>query len=249
MKFDWKALLRAAGVAALTAILTALGLQVAPPPVAPVIPPPITIPTPPAPPAPPAPATLDAIARLSFNGVGCSATVIGPRRTDGRYNVLTAAHCCNSVGQRGALQFRNGARAGVEVKAINRTSDCAWMVTDTIGETLPYALLAEASPAPGTAIWHAGFGVDVPSNREDGTVLAAPNGDGQIRMRLSVSSGDSGGGIAVTHDGKIVSCVCCTATRGRMADVWGAGPEAIRALLPVAVDDFNWLPLELPLKR
>lgn len=130
----------------------------------------------------------------------------------------------------------------------NRGADWSWMVTDGNNTVLPHALIAERSPAVGTPIWHAGFGVDVPGNREDGAILAAPDGNGQLRMRLSVSSGDSGGGIVIDADGRVVSCVCCTTRRGALADVWGSSPEAFRAGQRDTVDVDHWHPLDVPVR-
>lgn len=248
----WLQALIAGLVAALAAVL---GSQVVPPPVVPPQPPPPIV-IPPQPPPPPVeppkppepkPDTLNAIVRISAPGVGCSATIIGPRRVDGRWWVLTAAHCVSGNGQRWSLKFRDGRSAGATVVNFDRKSDHAWMLTESNTEMFPFALLAESSPPPGTPIWHAGFGVDRPANREDGVITDVPNGDGQIRMRLSVSSGDSGGGICVTADGRIVSCVCCTTGRGQVADVWGASVEAIRRNQVALVDVEEWRPLEIPL--
>lgn len=228
--------LKLAALAAVSAFLAAFGVnwgKVGPGPIAPNIEP---------------PDPLAAICRLSFDGVGCTATVIGPRRTDGRWNVLTAAHCTRGVGQRGQIQFRDGRQSGVVVKALNRQADCCWMVTDVAGADFPFAFLVEKTPAVGSPLWHAGFGVHVPANREDGELTGGANSDGQVRMRLSVSSGDSGGGIALTQGGEVCSCVCCTSERGRTADVYGASPEAIRRLLLEATSDMEWVPLDIPLK-
>lgn len=204
-------------------------------------------PTPPAPPIPPAPKadTLAAIGRIQFGNAGCTATVIAPRRPDGKWWVLTAAHCVDSIGQRGSMKFRNGQQCGLVVVSLNRKADCCWCLTDTNTVEYPFAYLAKASPAPGSRIWHAGYGVDVPGNREDGTVTTGPNSDGQIEMRLSVSSGDSGGGIALNENGEVISCVCCTTAKGQVARVWGASPEAIAAARSTAAFDEEWIPIPI----
>lgn len=223
------------------------------PPPAPVAPPPATTPAPPpAPPAPPEvkPDAPAALARIQFGNSGCTATVIGPRRADGRYWVLTAAHCIQGVGQRGTMRLLDGRQLGIQVLASNARADCAWCVTDTTTEVLPFALLAENDPPPGQKIWHAGYGVHVPGNREEGVVVAQSNADGQIQFKLSVSSGDSGGGICLDESGRVVATVCCTTAKGVYADVWGAGPAAIRRALPTAMaaDTPEWTPIEIPIK-
>lgn len=227
---------------------TLLGLQVIPPAGVPVPPVPPAMPDPPGPPER-KPDPLAAIARISSSGTGCSATVIGPRRSDGRWWVLTAAHCVKGKGQRWTMKFRDGRTEAATVASFDRKADWAMMITESNSAAdLPFALLAEKTPPPGTRIWHSGFGVHIPGNREDGEVTGGRDSNGQIRMKLSVSSGDSGGGIVVDKDGFIVSCVCCTSRRGARADVWGAAPESIRQGLREGVDLWDWEPMEIPMK-
>lgn len=236
------------GAALLAALLARLGIDAPPPPI--VIPDTPTQPTEPpqTPPSEPPPNPLGAIVKIISGNVGCSATVIGPRRPDGRYWVLTAAHCVNGTGQRWTMRFRNGSTAGFTVVNFNRAADYAWGATDSSTEIYPYALLADATPPAGTKVWHAGYGVDVPANREDGTLLAGADGNGQLKFRMSVSSGDSGGGIVMDENGRIVSNVCCTTRRGAVADVWGASPESMRLGQRDTVDLWDWQPIEIPLR-
>jgi hypothetical protein len=232
--------------AVLAGLLAANGLKL----------PPISIPAAPPPaegkpiemPAPKAvaPNAAAALGRIQFGNAGCTATIIGPRRADGRYDVLTASHCVSTIGQHGTMRLLDGRTVGLLVQAIDRTSDCCWCLTEGATEVYPFALLAERSPQPGSRIWHAGYGVDKPGNREEGTADALPDGNGQIRMTLSVSSGDSGGGICLTDSNEVVSCVCCTAARGARASVWGAGVESIRRLRPSGPVFDDWQPLEIP---
>lgn len=237
--------------ALLAAVLAVLGGRALPPPggggVTP--PPPPTAPQPPPAKPEPKPDAPQAIARIQFGNSGCTATVIGPRRGDGRYWVLTAAHCVQAVGQRGTMWMLDGRTLGIQVAALDRRSDCSWCVTDTTTEVLPFALLAETDPTPGQKVWHAGYGVHIPGSREEGVVVAGSNPDGQVQFKLSVSSGDSGGGICLDESGRVVSTVCCTTARGQYADVWGAGPAAIRRTLPTAMPtNDGWTPSEIPLK-
>jgi len=236
-------------VAILAAVLAAVGARygivVPPPPVVEV-----PIPQIPAPVPPPA-AKLDplgAIMQIARANVGCSATVIGPRRVDGTYWVISAAHCTKQVGEHWTGKLRNGRTVGLKVVNINRTADYAWMLTEDNGIELPYTLLADSTPAPGGKVWHAGYGVDVPGNREDGTVTAAPNSDGQTEFRISVSSGDSGGGIIVDDSGRWISCVCCTTARGSVARVWGSSVEAARKGQVALTSEWSWQPMEVPIK-
>ena len=232
--------------AVLAGLLAANGLKIPPlqtPPIAiPADPPPAEIPTV----KPIAPNAAAAIGRIQFGNAGCTATVIGPRRPDGRYDVLTASHCVQSIGQKGTMRLLDGRTLNLTVQAIDRRSDCCWCFTDGATEVYPFALLAASTPQPGSAIWHAGYGVDKPGNREEGTVDALPDGNGQIRMTLSVSSGDSGGAICLNQQNELVSCVCCTSARGARASVWGAGVEAIRRLRPSGPVFDEWTPIEIP---
>ena len=210
-----------------------------------VVPPPvITLPEKPS----PTPNAHAAIGQIQFGNAGCSATIIGERRGDGRYAVLTAAHCVKGKPQTGTMRLRDGRSIGIRVAAVDHRADCCWCWTDATTEVFPFAVLADRTPPPGTKIWHAGYGVDVPANTEHGTLDEGPNADGQVRMTLSVSSGDSGGGICSAADGTVISCVCCTTDRGRRASVWGASPEAIRRLMPGVLTADQWTPLEVPLK-
>lgn len=223
--------------------------------VLPPLPPPVPVePSKPAP-MPPGPEqqggkadAAAAIVRLSFKGVGCSATVIGPRRPDGRWWVLTAAHCSESPGQHGTIRFLDGRTAGVVVQSRDVKSDCCWMVTESNSETYPFALLAARSPAVGDPVWHASYGVDRPGNKERGQVSALPDDNGQVRFLLSVSSGDSGGGIVVDSAGDVVGAICCTSARGQKASVWACSPEAALRAQPTVMVLDDWVPIEVPLR-
>jgi hypothetical protein len=243
-------------------LLATLGVYFSRPPV--TIPPGTIAPAPPAPiiiqPAPQSPPMPDpplakpegkadapaALVRIQFGSAGCTATVIGPRREDGRWNVMTAAHCVKRVGDRGSARFKDGRVCGIQVTSLNTTSDVAWCVTETNSEVYPFANLAHASPAVGEKVWHAGYGVDAPGNREDGIVEAGPDSSGQLRFRLSVSSGDSGGGICLNEKNEVLSPVCCTTAKGRVAQVWGCSPEAAARARPTSMAMDGWEPLEIP---
>jgi hypothetical protein len=214
---------------------------------------------PPQPPAPPKPEPkppeggkfdpVNALGRIRFGNAGCTATVIGPRRPDGRWDVLTAAHCVSGVGARGTMTLKDGRSLGLRVVAHHRTPDVAWCVTDDVIADLPYALIAPKNPEPGTAIWHMGYGVDKPGNREDGTVAQAENGQGQLRMILSVSSGDSGGGIFRADTNELVSVVCCTSGMAQKVSMWGASTDVIRRTRPTTADaEEVWMPHPIPLR-
>lgn len=212
----------------------------------------------PKPPAPKAKADpWNALGRIQFVNAGCTATVIHPRRADGRWDVLTAAHCVDHVrvGTVGSMQLRGkDARFGVKLVALDAKSDCAWLVTESadLGD-LPFAHIAERPAEAGTKIWHGGFGVDNPGNREEGSVTRAADSNGQTELHLSVSSGDSGGGMFREDTGELISTVCCTTNRGSKARVWGANVDSIRKLRPAGgaakEEDARadwWTPIEVP---
>jgi hypothetical protein len=210
--------------------------------------PPIDSPATPPPPPTVTPDPVGAIARIQFGNSGCTGTVIAPRRPDGRWDVLTAAHCVSTRGQHGTIRFRDGRASGVVVTAIDRTSDCAWLVTES-NETFPFAVLAPTDPLPGDEVWHHGYGIDKPDNREDGVVVAPANAQGQIEFRLSVSSGDSGGAIALNRNGQVVGAVCCTTARGQVARVWGCSPTSAARLRGERTEIADqWTPIDIPLR-
>lgn len=250
----WKAII--AGVlAALGAFFGGQSTVPKPPPPAPAQPavPPKTLPefdAPPmlpVPPRVPQPAGKEAIGRIQFGNAGCTATVIGPRRVDGRYDVLTAAHCIQTVGATGTMHLRDGRVLTIRSVARDPRADCCWCETvSDVGE-LPFMNLACCAPPIGAKLWHAGFGVDRPGNVEEGTVTGPVTPDGKLQMRMSVSSGDSGGGIILTETGEVVSCVCCTAMRGALATMFGAGPVAINKLRPSGHTALEWEPVPIPL--
>jgi len=245
----WLRWLATLGAALLAAVLARWGVVIPPP----VIPPYTAPETPPAAPREPDSgggrlAPSEAIGRLTLGNAGCTATIIGPRRADGRWDVLTAAHCSTAPGQIGRLVLPSGRALGVRVRARDTRADACWAETIDTATDLPYALIAENEPPIGAKVWHAGYGVDKPGNREEGVVLAAPDDRGQLRFRLSVSSGDSGGAIVFDADGRVCSAVCCTRSPGTVSDVWGPSVAAIRALRVVLADEPQWIPLPIPIR-
>lgn len=189
-----------------------------------------------------------ALGKIRFGNAGCTATVVGPRRPDGKWDVLTAAHCVTGEGQRGTLTLKDGRTLGIKVVAHHKTPDVAWCVTDDVIADMPFAKLAEKNPDVGTAVWHMGYGIDKPGNREEGSITAAENGDGQLRMALSVSSGDSGGGIFRVDTNELVSVVCCTSGMAQKVSMWGGSTESAKRTRPKTVDnDETWTPLPIPI--
>lgn len=259
MKFDWKEFLGRLWPALLAALLAGLGLST---PMMvrgcrqPDLPPPQPAPPEPSPPNPrppeppkPEPSRVDAwksIGRLAMERSFCSGTVVGPRRSDGRWYVVSAAHCFDRVGQAATFIPREGASFRCSVQGIDRRSDCAVLVSDTAIEVLYHTFVSDSDPAAGTVVWHGGYGQDRPGNKESGQVVRGPNQDGQVQYRVSVSPGDSGGGIVVDASGRLLSPVCCTTCLGCTGDVWGAGPAVIKRMLAAPTDYIDLPPATMP---
>ncbi len=210
------------------------------------------LPAPPPKPAPPQPTPdpVQAIGRLVMPGGYCSATVIGPPDGSGptRQRLVSAAHCVSRVGQRLTYVTRSGVSIPVTVIAVDRQADISILVTDQPVDPLPWVRVADRTPPPGTAVLHAGFGVDKPGNVERGTVVGGGGGAAQVEYDLSVSPGDSGGGICVSDGGELLSPVCCTTCLGCRGRVWGGSPERIRAMLtsPASYTDLEPVPMPPP---
>lgn len=211
---------------------------------------PPVVPPPPPPPADPVATARKAIVRIQSGNAGCTATVIGEARPNGSHTLLTAAHCLKGVGAVGTVWLNDGTKAAFRCEAWDAKSDLAWLVTDGYHSRQPYLSLATAAPKVGDTVFHAGFGVDRPANVEEGRVTAAENTDGQIRFRLSVSSGDSGGGICLTKSGEVLAAVCCTTAPGREGDVWGGSARRAAEIRPVPVlsdrTATEWTPIPIP---
>lgn len=195
--------------------------------------PPLPIEQPPAPPAPPPAKHADAIGRVFLGRSMCSCAAIGPKRADGRWNVLCAEHCTAGRGQRGVMVLRDGREIPVTVASVAGRADWCWMVTDQPAE-LPHLMLASGNPPVGTKVFHMGYGVDKPGNREDGEVTGWDAARSQLRFRLSVSSGDSGGPICRADTGEVVSCVCCTYSRPGQMWTQGSSTDALTGGRPVS---------------
>lgn len=255
------------GAIVLGAALLGLASRLAPPPVVNCQPPPpgkdkgspdeLTPPPKEKPPGP-KPNTPKALIRIQFGSAGCTGTFVAHavtkdgeitvRRPDGKMWVLTAAHCIKGVGQHGTGRLLDGRTCGLVVASLDRTSDVAWLVTEDNGQEYPFAILAQSSAPAGTKVWHAGYGIHVPGNREEGYVEAGPDRNGQCRYHLSVSNGDSGGGICVNEKNEVLSPVCCTSRLAAPGSVWGASPESCWRLRPTAMVLDDWTPLAIPLR-
>jgi hypothetical protein len=178
----------------------------------------------------------NAICKLQFSRAYCSGTIIGPsQRSDKRWYVISAAHCVSHVNENVVIMTRNGITLRGKVILIDKKSDCTVILTEPIFDedkiSLPFAYLSDKNPKPGTKVYHGGYGVHIPGNREDGYVYSEENSDGQVCYVLSVSQGDSGGGILDAETNHLLSPVCCTTRLNGPGYVWGASPRVINKLL------------------
>ena len=235
---DWKALLSALAAS----LLALIGNRQLPPTVPPptVPPPDIT--------APPTTNPLDALGRLAMTGGYCSATPIGPLTKDGRQTLLSAAHCVKTVGETCQFFTRSGRMVKATVTAINRDADASLLVTEELREPLPYLLLATETPPVNTVVFHAGFGVDNPGNVERGRILQRDTGGRQVMFELSVSPGDSGGGICVDASGRLISPVCCTTRLAQVGQVYGARPEEVLRMVLSPASFVDVPPMRMPMR-
>ena len=232
MKEPWRSIL----VAVLTALLTILGgreavkfgcIRVPPAPPAPPGVPDDNDDNQQTPDEPPAKNPCDAIVKVIMSNGYCSGTIIGPKPKNGMWTIVSAAHCFSRTGEKVEFVTRAGVTGTATVIAINRKADCAILRTSEIKGSLPYLRISIQNPKIGDAVFHCGYGTHIPGNREDGVVIGDEDVNGQIRYRLSVSHGDSGGGIIASTSGELLSPVCCTTRIAGVGDVWGASPRVI----------------------
>lgn len=175
-----------------------------------------------------------AIGRISFGRSGCTATIIGPyAKSATKLRILTAAHCVQ-VGQVGTMKLKNGQTFTVRCETRDKQSDSAWLTADRPKGSIPFAKLAKDLPAQGDSVWHQGYGIDRPENREEGKYLGLSGDRLQLTFSISVSPGDSGGGIVCNASGEILSPVCCTTRLAGLGTVWGAHPARSLAIVPTS---------------
>jgi len=177
----------------------------------------------------------NAIGRISMGNTGCTATIIGPvADTDDKVAILTAAHCIQ-VGTKGRMKLKDGREFSFTCVSRDAKPDVAWLVANRPPGEVPYALLASTTPPVGSVVWHQGYGVDRPGNVEKGSFQGVNDASSQCMFTLSVSSGDSGGGIIALEDGSVLSPVCCTSRLSGPGRVYGATPMACAAARPKIV--------------
>lgn len=168
-----------------------------------------------------------ALVYINFGSSGCTATVIGPKRADGRWNIFTANHCLGSGLKKGRAKLQDGRVVNVSVVWADYASDGAWLVTDSAVDDMPFAYLSKDAPPPGTAVWQAGYGVNTKRQTRTGEIRSGPRKDGKLTMKLAVSSGDSGGGIFRADTNEVVASVF--GTEGWAGQVITVGCSCVKA--------------------
>lgn len=174
----------------------------------------------------------EAIGRITFGNSGCTASIMGPMSPgDDKIDILTAAHCVQ-VGQVGKMKLKDGRTLTVRCVTRDAAADCAWLIADRPAGDVPFLLLADSLPPEEATVWHQGYGIDRPGNRESGEYMGTDALRRQCRFTLSVSPGDSGGAIVVDQSSRVLSPVCCTTRLSGRGTVWGASPQACAAIRP-----------------
>lgn len=209
----------------------------------------VTIEGPPGPPAPPAPPPgpsrpdpIKATAKVVFPGGGyCTITPIYPRRADGAWDMVCAAHCTGGVGSKAVAEFADGRKVPVvcTVSVGDRSGgspDAAWYVTEAKNlADLPYAVLASSVPPVGTPVWQNGNGVTTKRQVRHGKLATGVVSGGMLAFDLVVSKGDSGGGIFNESTGELLATVCCTQTNRPY--VYGAACTLLGSYRPAVGHD------------
>lgn len=189
---------------------------------------------------------IAAVGRVQFGGGACSSQAVYPRRTDGRWDVLCAAHCVTAAGQRGRMRIKDGREFGVTVVAVNKPADAVWLRTDDVIERLPAVLLADDDAQAGDIVWQSGYGWNQPGVVKEGTCDGARQADGKQPFVISLSQGDSGGGFFRASDNRLVSVACCTTEIAKKALAFGPSVTAIKALRLTAASWDDWSPSPVP---
>lgn len=191
--------------------------------------------------------STDAIGRLRIGNSGCTATIVGPiDADDAKIELLTAAHCIR-VNDAAMFTMHDGRILHCKCVSRDAGADAAWLVADNPKGDLPYLLLADDMPQRGEAVFHQGFGIDRPGNKEVGLFEQVADNGRKCMYRLNVSPGDSGGAIVLDRDFSILSPVCCSSNRGGMGDVFGATPMACAKIRPSRVADGEEPGLYIPI--
>lgn len=189
---------------------------------------------------------LAAVGRVRFGAGACTAQAVYPRRPDGKWDVLTAAHCVSGVGQQGRFRLRDGREIGVVVITVDKGADCCWCRTTDPIEKLPAVLLADGDAEKGSAIWQSGYGWNEPGVVKEGETDRGRMPDGKQAFTISLSQGDSGGGFFRVSDNRLVSVACCTTQIAAKALAFGPSVTAIRANRLTAAHSDDWEPAAVP---
>lgn len=155
---------------------------------------------PPAAPSDPRPA----VGVLRVGTGQCTATVIGPRRADGSYDVLSAAHCTGGPGTRAVLQLPGRAALALVVVVRNGGTDVSWLRTGAAVGALPSAVLHAGAVPVGTAVWHASYGRRRPGQVERGALIGKDQRRGWYTWSYQATPGASGGAVFRSSNSAVI---------------------------------------------
>lgn len=142
-----------------------------------------------------------AVGRLTCGRCNGSATVLGPRRPDGRWHVVTAAHCLTGVphapvpgGLVAWLHLKDGRSVSLRVVGVDPRCDVAVLATRLPWKDLPHAVQAAEPPKEGDRLWHCGYS-PYAKGKTRPLVVAGGRFVDATPFSGEVGHGDSGGGV------------------------------------------------------
>lgn len=185
--------------------------------------------------------------RISHGRSGCSATCVGRDSVDGSYILYTAAHCVDRIGDIVTVHVDSNTRIRSTVIGLDKVSDACVIRTQPTRIRLYSSRVYSGKASNGVRVWHIGYGIDKPGNREEGSIIGYDSDRRQYMSDISVSSGDSGSGVHTVDGDYVVGTVCCTVSvGGRRWTQFTDVQEHVR--LFTSVDDMLdvWQPIQLP---
>ncbi len=144
-----------------------------------------------------------------------SACAVAPRRKDGKYDILTAAHLVGSVGNKIEVRTDKGAFFVTTVVSVDPRSDVAWLLTDRSDLVLPMLIMAKVPSRIGGPIQHYGLGGGVLRRGFLKRVFG-----NRLDMHIQAVGGDSGAPVICEVLGEVIG-VQSTNANPRRLDVFG----------------------------
>lgn len=199
-------------------------------------PPPQFHPAPPTTPSPPPPENethartrAATVAVLQAHASGTGTNIDDPDDPNRDY-VVTANHVVDRTNEPVTITDAEGRKSRGRVIARDKDADLALIQVEPPRPNRTVATIAAAPKPIGTAIYHHAHGMHRPQNLETGTVRTTYRTDGQDTFTLSVSAGDSGGGIFDAETGELVAVIAATTAKNRDAIVFAGNALRIHQL-------------------